>query len=169
MSKPAISRKSEAGVLIGFLRQFLKSYALRMICLVAFVLAIAIGFDRYYQDSVLPRDAVTFVREISGKRNPKAEWNRFEFIEDARRKGCVWLFFANPAGRIDRDNPMPPPPIKKFYPSSRVYFYRGERFFDAASNTQYGTYHAGFRNDYLFRRLLAAGSTSLPIFLIILC
>ncbi len=165
-----MSRKSEAGLLNGLMRQFLTSYGLRMVCLVAFVLAIAIAFDRYYQDSTLPQQAISYVRDIATKKSPKPEWSRFEFVDDARgKRGCVWLFFTTPAGRVERDNPMPPPPIKKFYPTSRTYTYGGERFYDAACSTQYGTYHAGFRNNYLFQRLIAPGSTSLPMFLTILC
>ncbi len=165
MAKPATSRRAETAKVSGFVKQLLCSYALRMLCLAAFVLAVPIALDRYYQDSILPKEAVRFVREISGKKNPKADWNRFDFLDEARKKGCVWLFFANPAGRMDKDNPMPPPAIKKFYPLSRTYTYNGERFFDAASSTQYGTFHAGFRSDYLVQRLFAPGSTSLPIFL----
>ncbi len=164
-----MSRKPDAGIATGIVRQFLTSYGLIMASLVAFVLAVTIGVDRYYQDVVLPKDAVNFVREISAKKNPKLERNRFEFLDDARKRGCVWLFFANPAGKIDKDNPMDPPPIKKFVPTSKIYSYGGERFFDAASSTQNGTYHAGFRNDYLFQRLLAPGSTSRWVFLTILC
>ncbi len=169
MSKPGMSRKPEAGVVSGFLRQVLASYGLRMVCLVAFVLAVAIGVDRYFQDMVLPSEALRYVRDISSKKLPKPEWSRFEFLDDARKKGCVWLFFTSPHGRVEKENPMPPPPIKKFYPTSHTYSYGGERFYDAASSTQYGTYHAGFRNDYLFQRLLAPGSTSRPVFLTILC
>ena len=165
MSKPGTSRTLTVTPL-SVIKQFLASYGLRMGCLAAFVLATAIGFDRYYQDYVLPKDAVKFVREISAKKNPKADWNQFDFIDEARKRGCVWLFFASPSGKVDKDNALPPPPIKKFYPTSKIYSYGGERFYDAASNTQFGTFHAGFRNDYLVQRL-ARGSSSLPIFLAI--
>ncbi|MBX9948111.1 MAG: DUF4388 domain-containing protein [Candidatus Obscuribacterales bacterium] len=166
MSKPGTSRTVSISA-VGIVRHFLSTYGLRMCCLVAFVLAITIAFDRFYQDFILPKEAIKFAREVSGRKNPKAEWNHFDFIDEARKRGCVWLFFASPAGKLDKDNPMPPPPIKKFYPVSRTYTYGGERFFDAASNTQFGTFHAGFRNDYLVQRL-AHGSSSMPIFLAIL-
>jgi len=167
VAKTATSRKAETAIASGYARQILTSYALRMFCLVAFVFAVALAFDRYYQDQVLPEKALSFVREISARKNPKADWERFDFVDAARKNGCVWLFFANPAGKIDKESPMPPPNIKKLFPTSQIYAYKGERFFDATSSNQYGTYHAGFRNDYLVQRLLAPGSSSLPIFLAI--
>lgn len=167
MAKTATSRKTEAALASGYAKQILTSYALRMFSLVAFVFAVALAFDCYYQDHVLPKNALSFVRELSSRKNPKADWERFDFIDEARKKGCVWMFFASPAGKIEKNAPMPPPPIKKFTPTPHIYTYKGERFFDATSNTQYGTFHAGFRNDYLDQRLIAPGSSSLPIFLAI--
>ena len=167
MAKTATSRKAETAIASGYAKQIFTSYALRMFSLVAFVFAVALAFDCYYQDQVLPKNALSFVRDIAGRKNPKADWERFDFIDEARKKGCVWMFFASPSGKIEKDAPMPPPPIKKFSASPRLYTYKGERFFDATSSTQYGTYHVGFRNDYLDQRLIKPGSSSLPIFLAI--
>lgn len=165
MSKKGTSRQTETNLLSGFVKQFFTSYGLRMGCLALFVIAVAIAYDRFYQDNILPQKAQSFVRELASRKSAKLGWNRFDYFDDARQKGCVWLFFASPSGKIEKDNPMPPPPIKKFGATSKTYVYKGERYYDAVSSNPYGSFHAGFRNDYLFSRPLFSDSNSLPIVL----
>lgn len=159
---PRSGKTTQISTLEGLIpsKQILNSYELRMVCLAAFFLACVIGFDRYFQDVVVPAKVQQLAQRLAQKPVNVQDWSKFETIEEARKADSTWLCLIKSNGKVSPESPMlPPSSIKKGLGSSKKIVSNGKTYFDAAVPVSGGVVHVGARNDYLLKRLFSSDRT----------